>query len=233
LATATIASGINGLATGQTVSISGATQTECNGNVIITVTGPNSFTYNFAGSATMPATGTVSANDLYLRAEYQNFSANNTWPADGTDASGKWRLRSDILAKTNACCDEAIDTYAAWVSGFRDGVWPGMLELPSTVVTVQSGTDGVVTYTTIEVADASIFAPEQEINTYAGPDGIARLSTTSIGSISGNAITISIPRATVLPVGSIVRPSVTPDGVHPYDGVANGIPQSEKLKFYP
>jgi len=112
-----------------------------------------------------------------------------------------------------------------------------MLELPSTVVTVQSGTDGVVTYTTIEVADASIFAPEQEINTYAGPDGIARLSTTSIASISGNTITISIPRATVLPVGSIVRPSVTPDGVHPYgaviDRVANGIPQSEKLKFYP
>ncbi|KZS49733.1 hypothetical protein FHT72_001150 [Rhizobium sp. BK077] len=235
--TATIASGINGLVTGQTVSISGATQTEYNGNVVITVTGPNSFTYNFAGSATTPATGTISANDLYLRAEYQSFSTNNTWPADGTDASGKWRLRNDILAKTNACCDEAIDTYAAWVSGFRDGVWPGMLELPSTVVTVQSGTDGVATYTTIEVADASIFAPEQEINTYAGPDGIARLSTTLIASISGNTITISIPRATVLPVGSIVRPSVTPDGVHPYgaviDRVANGIPQSEKLKFYP
>ncbi|MGR4844798.1 SGNH/GDSL hydrolase family protein [Rhizobium sp. LARHSG275] len=235
--TATIASGINGLATGQTVSISGAAQTEYNGNVVITVTGPNSFTYNFAGSATSPATGTITANDLYLRASYQSFSANNTWPADGTDASGKWRLRADILAKTSACCDDAIDTYAAWVSAERDGVWPGMLELPSTAVTVQSGTDGVATYTTIEVADAGIFAPEQEINTYAGPDGITRLSTTSIGSISGNTLTISIPRSTVLPVGSIVRPSVTPDGVHPYgaviDRVVNGIPQSEKLKLNP
>ncbi|MBY3180237.1 hypothetical protein HFO24_00880 [Rhizobium laguerreae] len=235
--TATIASGINGLTTGQTVSISGAAQTEYNGNVVITVTGPNSFTYNFAGSATSPATGTITANDLYLRASYQSFSANNTWPADGTDASGKWRLRADILAKTSACCDDAIDTYAAWVSGERDGVWPGMLELPSTAVTVQSGTDGVATYTTIEVADASIFGPEQEISTYAGPDGLARLSTTSIGSISGNTITISIPRSTVLPVGSIVRPSVTPDGVHPYgaviDRVVGGIPQSEKVKFNP
>ncbi len=235
--TATIASGINGLTTGQTVSISGATQTEYNGNVVITVTGPNSFTYNFAGSATSPATGTITANDLYLRASYQSFSANNTWPADGTDASGKWRLRADILAKTSACCDDAIDTYAAWVSGERDGVWPGMLELSSTVVTVQSGTDGVATYTTIEVADASVFGPEQEISTYAGPDGLARLSTTSIGSISGNTITISIPRSTVLPVGSIVRLSVTPDGVHPYgaviDRVATGIPQSEKVKFNP
>ncbi|MBX5157057.1 hypothetical protein HJB89_07940 [Rhizobium sp. NZLR8] len=235
--TATIASGISGLATGQTVSISGAAQTEYNGNVVITVTGPTTFTYNFAGSATSPATGSISANDLYARAEYQNVSANNSWPADGTDASGKWRLRNDILAKTSGCCDDAIDTYAAWVSGVRDGVWPGMLELPSTTVTVQAGTDGVANYTTIEVADASIFGPEQEINTYAGPDGIARLSTTSIGSISGNTITISIPRATVLPVGSIVRPSVTPDGVHPYgaviDRIAGGIPQSEKLKFYP
>ncbi|MBY5783745.1 hypothetical protein HFN62_08305 [Rhizobium leguminosarum] len=235
--TATIASGINGLATGQTVSISGAAQTEYNGNVVITVTGPNSFTYNFAGSAISPATGTITANDLYLRASYQSFSANNTWPADGTDASGKWRLRADILAKTSACCDDAIDTYAAWVSGEREGVWPAILELPSTAVTVQSGTDGVATYTTIEVADASIFGPEQEISTYAGPDGLARLSTTSIGSISGNTITISIPRSTVLPVGSIVRPSVTPDGVHPYgvviDRVVGGIPQSEKLKFNP
>ncbi|MBX5165185.1 MULTISPECIES: SGNH/GDSL hydrolase family protein [unclassified Rhizobium] len=235
--TATIASGISGLATGQTVSISGAAQTEYNGNVVITVTGPTTFTYNFAGSATSPATGSISANDLYARAEYQNVSANNSWPADGTDASGKWRLRNDILAKTSGCCDDAIDTYAAWVSGVRDGVWPGMLELPSTTVTVQAGTDGVANYTTIEVADASIFGPEQEINTYAGPDGIARLSTTSIGSISGNTITISIPRATVLPAGSIVRPSVTPDGVHPYgaviDRIAGSIPQSEKLKFYP
>jgi hypothetical protein len=233
--TATIASGISGLATGQTVSISGATQTEYNGNVVISVTGPTTFTYNFAGSATSPATGTICANDLYLRAEYQNFSANNIWPADGTDASGKWRLRNDILAKTSGCCDDAIDTYAAWVSGLRDGVWPGMLDLASTTVTAQAGTDGVANYTTIEVADASIFGPEQEINTYVGPDGIARLSTTSIGSISGNTITISTPRATVLPVGSIVRPSVTPDGVHPYgaviDRVANGIPQSEMLKF--
>ncbi|WP_376774945.1 hypothetical protein [Rhizobium laguerreae] len=102
-------------------------------------------------------------------------------------------------------------------------------------MTVQSGTDGVATYTTIEVADASIFGPEQEISTYTGPDGLARLSTTSIGSISGNTITISIPRSTVLPVGSIVRPSVTPDGVHPYgaviDRVVGGIPQSEKVKI--
>lgn len=71
--TATIASGINGLATGQTVSISGAAQTEYNGNVVITITGPTTFTYNFAGSATSPATGAISANDLYRERSIKTF----------------------------------------------------------------------------------------------------------------------------------------------------------------
>ncbi|MDK4726459.1 hypothetical protein [Rhizobium phaseoli] len=233
--TATISSGTNGLVSGQTVTIAGATQTEYNGNVVITVTGSTTFTFSFAGSATSPATGSITASNLYLQASFQSYSANNTWPADGTDASGKWRLRDDILAQTSACCDAAIDTYSAWASGVKGGAWPGMLELASTTVTTQAGTDGVATYSTIEVADASVFRPEQEINTYAGPDGMARISTTTIASIAGNVLTISPVRAAVLPVGSVVRPSVTSDGVHPYpvmvDRIAGGIPQSEKLKF--
>ncbi|MBB2822834.1 UNVERIFIED_ORG: hypothetical protein GGD59_006128 [Rhizobium esperanzae] len=234
--TATISSGTNGLVSGQTVTIAGATQTEYNGNVVITVTGSTTFTYSFAGSATSPATGSITASNLYLQASFQSYSANNTWPADGTDASGKWRLHDDIMvARTSACCDAAIDTYSAWASGVKGGAWPGMLELASTTVTTQAGTDGVATYSTIEVADASVFRPEQEINTYAGPDGMARISTTTIASIAGNVLTISPVRAAVLPVGSVVRPSVTSDGVHPYpvmvDRIAAGIAQSEKLKF--
>ncbi|ANL33259.1 MULTISPECIES: hypothetical protein [Rhizobium] len=233
--TATISSGTNGLVSGQTVTIAGATQTEYNGNVVITVTGSTTFTYSFAGSATSPATGSITASNLYLQASFQSYSANNTWPADGTDASGKWRLHDDIMARTSACCDAAIDTYYAWASGVKGGAWPGMLELASTTVTTQAGTDGVATYSTIEVADASVFRPEQEINTYAGPDGMARISTTTIASIAGNVLTISPVRAAVLPVGSVVRPSVTSDGVHPYpimiDRIAGGIAQSEKLKF--
>lgn len=73
------------------------------------------------------------------------------------------------------------------------------------------------------------------VSEYAGPDGIARLSTTSIGCIPSNTLTMLIPRSTVLPVGSIVRPSVTPDGAHPCSAminrVANGISQSDKLKL--
>jgi hypothetical protein len=227
--------------TGQTVTISGATQTEYNGNFVVTVLSPTQFTYQFAGSATSPATGAPLVNDLGLRAAFQSYSANNTYPSDGTDASGKWRLRDDILAKTAACCDDAIDTYGAFASAVKGGCWPGMLELPSTTVAVQAGTDGVATYNQITVADASIFRPEQQINIYSGPDGVARLSTQSIASIVGNVITYQGSSAVILPVGSVVRPaasigeSTPPSFVHPQgimiDRIANGVPQSEKLKL--
>ncbi|MGO8301038.1 hypothetical protein ACC817_33555 [Rhizobium ruizarguesonis] len=241
VATANVATGTSGLQSGQTLSISGATPAAYNGNYVITVVDANNFTYDFAGG-TSPATGTIRANDLGLNANYQLYTAQNSYPADGTDASGKWRLRNDILALTSSCCDAAIDTYSAWVSSVKAGAWPGMLELPSTTLTVQAGTDGIVTYNTITVADASIFRAEQPINIYSGPAGLARLSTQTIASISGNVITYQGASAIVMPVGSVVRPSAaaqeatTPISfVHPFpimiDRISNGIAQSEKSKF--
>ncbi|MGO8154408.1 hypothetical protein AB9F36_31755 [Rhizobium leguminosarum] len=242
VATGTIAAGTTGLVSGQTVSITGSTPTAYNGNYVITVTGANDFTYNFAGGAS-PATGTIRVGELGLRTDFQVYSANNVWPSDGTDASGKWRLRDDILAKTSSCCDAAIDTYAAWVSPSKGGAWPSMLELPSTTLTVQAGTDGVATYNSITVADASFLRPEQTINLYSGPDGVARLSTQIIASIVGNVITYQGTSAVVMPIGTVVRPAAaigesTPASmVHPQpvmiDRIANGVPQSEKLKFNP
>lgn len=239
-ATGTIAAGTTGLASGQTISITGATPTAYNGNVVITVTGPNSFTYDFAGG-TSPATGTIRLGELGLRVEFQAYSANQSWPADGTDASGKWRLHDDIMAQTSSCCDAAIDTYSAWVSPSRGGCWPGMLELPSTTLTVQAGTDGVATYNSITVADASFLRAEQTINLYSGPDGLARLSTQVIASIAGNVITYQGTSAVVMPIGTVVRPAEaigenTPASmVHPQpvmiDRIVSGIAQSEKTKF--
>lgn len=239
--TATHSTATGGLVTGQTVTISGAAQAEYNGNVVVTVLSPTQFTYQFAGSATSPATGSIIVNDLGMRAAWQSYGANNTYPSDGTDASGKWRLRDDILAGTSACCDDAIDTYAAWASTEKGGAWPGMLELPSTTIAVQAGTDGVTTYNQITVADASIFRPEQQLHIYAGPEGVVRLSTQTIAGISGNVVTYMGSSAVILPVGSIVRPApsvgeLSPLSlVHPQpimiDRIASGIPQSEKLKF--
>ncbi|TBY73553.1 hypothetical protein E0H51_23950 [Rhizobium leguminosarum bv. viciae] len=241
VATATVATGTAGLQSGQTLSISGATPAAYNGSYAITVIDANTFTYNFAGG-TSPATGTIRANDLGLSANYQLYTAQNSYPADGTDASGKWRLRNDILAQTSACCDAAIDTYPAWVSGVKAGCWPGMLEFPSTTLTAQSGTDGVATYNTITVANASIFRPEQQINIYTGPEGLARLSTQTIASIAGNVITYQATSAIVLPVGSVVRPSAAPQEsttpvsyVHPFpimvDWIVGKLDQGEKVKL--
>lgn len=59
--TVTVTLAAHGYQTGDSVVIAGADQTEYNGTYTITVTGANTFTYTFAGSATTPATGTITA----------------------------------------------------------------------------------------------------------------------------------------------------------------------------
>jgi len=60
-ATATT-SATHGLKVNDTITIAGATQTEYNGTyTVISVPATNQFTYTFAGSATSPATGTITA----------------------------------------------------------------------------------------------------------------------------------------------------------------------------
>jgi len=63
-ATATFLSN-HGLASGNTVTISGATQSEYNGSVQITVISDTSFIYTVSGSPASPATGTILADATY------------------------------------------------------------------------------------------------------------------------------------------------------------------------
>ena len=55
--------GKHGLEDGQIVAIAGATQTEYNGSKTIAVASPTTFTYDFAGTPTTPATGTITYNE--------------------------------------------------------------------------------------------------------------------------------------------------------------------------
>jgi hypothetical protein len=55
--TATVTHTAHGFATGQEVTISGATETEYNGTFTITVTGTNTYTYTLPNSTSSPATG--------------------------------------------------------------------------------------------------------------------------------------------------------------------------------
>lgn len=54
----------HGYVTGADITIRGATQTEYNGRWNITVIDPTTFTYQFTGSATSPATGTITHSDM-------------------------------------------------------------------------------------------------------------------------------------------------------------------------
>ena len=231
LATATCASTAH-LVSGQSLTIAGATPTAYNGAYVISLTSPTTFTYTFAGG-TSPATGTITATDDFRTEGGQTYAAQNTYPAEGTDASNKWRLRNDILAKTSACCDDSIDTLAAWQGPGGAGKWPGQVDLPSTVLTVQAGTDGVVSYTTIQVADGSILFPEQPLRIYSA-DGLTLLRSPTVVSIAGNVVTLGAAPV-VLPAGSLVRQAVSPDGVHPYPAMVKriraGVAQAEKEKL--
>ena len=52
----------HGRTTGETLIITGAGQSEYNGAKVITVTGPNTFTFSVSGSPATPATGTISVS---------------------------------------------------------------------------------------------------------------------------------------------------------------------------
>lgn len=58
-------------ATGMSTTISGAVQTAYNGTFVITVTGPNTYTYQVAGSPATPATGTISETSNFASLNVQ------------------------------------------------------------------------------------------------------------------------------------------------------------------
>ncbi|MGA2498880.1 MAG: lamin tail domain-containing protein, partial [Tepidisphaeraceae bacterium] len=60
--TATVTLPGHGFATGDTIHISGATQSQYNGDFVITKTGNDTFTYTVTGSPTSPALGTITAS---------------------------------------------------------------------------------------------------------------------------------------------------------------------------
>ena len=60
--TATVTHTAHGFTTGQSVTISGANESEYNGTFTITVTGSNAYTYTLPNSTSSPATGTITAS---------------------------------------------------------------------------------------------------------------------------------------------------------------------------
>jgi hypothetical protein len=105
----------HGLSTGQDVLIAGATETEYNGRYTVTVLDPTSFTYEFGGSATTPATGTPTVNTL---AKFWEAKGNPTaGDVPGVDAD--WLQIYDVLpnAETARYANNRLLVATAWTPG--------------------------------------------------------------------------------------------------------------------
>ena len=113
-ATATANCPAHGFTTNDQVNIRGATQTEYNGDFLITVTDANTFTYTVSGTPATPATGTIIANEgpvvrdsydggLYAAGVFasQNFDNAAEWIVlAGGDSAFLWRDGQSITTKT-------------------------------------------------------------------------------------------------------------------------------------
>lgn len=173
----------------------------------------------------------------YKDASAMAYGANNVWPADATDASGKWRLRNDLLALKDGIADACIDTLMAWQGSAGVAKHPTYEELPWSTLSEAAGSDGTATYITFKVADASKYQPEQQLRVYSA-DGASLLGTGgTIASISGNTITLQLAISTVCPPGARLYqlPVNFSDGLHPLpiliQRVVEALPANEKAKL--
>lgn len=83
------------LATGMSMTIAGADQAPYNGTFPIIVTGPNSFTYQVAGSPATPATGTITETSNFASL---NVQAVTTGPATNMEAGATLNVSLPNLA---------------------------------------------------------------------------------------------------------------------------------------
>lgn len=86
----------HGWATGYTITIAGASQSEYNGDVVITVTGDTTFTFTVSGTPVTPATGTITA--AYAGTWYRSIDAIQDPFSLGLDSNGNIRFAFNIRA---------------------------------------------------------------------------------------------------------------------------------------
>jgi hypothetical protein len=134
----------HGYATGDTVVIAGATQTQYNGTVIITVTGTSTFTYPVSGSPTSPATGTITAE------KYMNASVAFTVPWDIPNNAKYEVWRTATVTASNA--DPGDDCY-----------------LVTSVVTTNALAGTTITY--VDITPDSVITASTALYTNATQEG--------------------------------------------------------------
>lgn len=83
------------LATGMSMTVSGAVQTAYNGTFAVTVTGANTYTYQVSGAPATPATGTITETSDFASLEIQ---ATTTGPATNMEAGATLNVNLPNLA---------------------------------------------------------------------------------------------------------------------------------------
>jgi len=128
-ATATT-SAAHGLAVGDGVTVAGADQTEYNGTyAVVTVADTTHFTYTFVGSATTPATGTITAEDgrttvpgiVHLDGTYYVMIPAAEIYGSGVDDPATWTALNFISAETETDTGVAIAKNLNYLVAF--GQW--------------------------------------------------------------------------------------------------------------
>jgi hypothetical protein len=197
--TATATATAHGFTTGDQVNIRGATQTEYNGDFLITVTDADTFTYTVVGSPATPATGTIIANDgPEVRDDYSGGLY-----AAGVFASQNYENANEYIALAGA------DTCFLW----RDGLSPVTKAYPTSPNETIESTD---TVSVVQAFDRLYILREaSQAVTGWGP----KVTTASGITVSSTTATVNVT-AHGYPDGSRVRieGSTTPafDG-HEFD----------------
>jgi len=127
-ATATVAAG-HGLQVNDSVTIAGATQTEYNGTyTVATVPSSTTFTYTFAGSATTPATGTITAvggrvtvpGIVYLDASFYVMDTQAKIYGSDLNSATSWNALNFITAQIEPGAGKCLAKSQNYVIAFKE-----------------------------------------------------------------------------------------------------------------
>jgi hypothetical protein len=211
--TATVTATAHGFTTGDQVNIRGATQTDYNGDFIVTVTDANTFTYTVSGSPATPATGTIIANNgPEVRDSYDGGLY-----AAGVFASQNYDNANEFIVLAGS--DSA--------TLYRQGQSPVVKTYPTSPAEKIEGTD---TVSVVQAFDR-LYILREASRTATGYE--EKLTDAGGISVSSTTATVSFASAHGYPVGARVRieGSTTPafDG-HEFD-IVDAAPAGDNTHF--
>ncbi|WP_267433765.1 SGNH/GDSL hydrolase family protein [Sphingomonas sp. GM_Shp_1] len=180
----------------------------------------------------MIATGVLprtTSTNFWTTREGQTASQYNEWASttNGWGNGFKWQLEAFKEAGGGGRLAGYISTKPYWYDAGAPGTWPIVAD--TYTLAAQAGTDGTTPYTSFQTT-----TPPRIADILIG--GGAALSVLSVTGTGPYTVTTSSNTA-VVPSGTVMRPQVSPEGVHPFpsavQAIVAAIPQSQKALLAP